>query len=109
MKKLASLLIILLAGCATGTTMITGAKREPVSEELVKVYSSGPGDQYLVIGKVSARGEAFSDQAAQDAAIAELKKRAGEIGANGIVIQQMYGSTFGNRSMISAEAIYRIH
>lgn len=76
----------LLAGCATGSHIITGDTREALPPELVTVYYHAP-KEYEVIGLVEAASEtAFSPQAAQDRVIERLRQEAAQLGANGVLL-----------------------
>lgn len=78
--------LILLSGCATGSAIVTGTKREPIKSENVKIYLEAP-QKFEVIGLVNASSDAgFTEQGSIDYAIAELKKQAAKLGANGVII-----------------------
>lgn len=75
-----------LAGCASGTTIQTGQSRAPVPIEQVQVYFDPP-EKFETLGIVSASSDVeLSKQKAQERAINELKKRAGALGANGVLL-----------------------
>ena len=77
---------IVLLGCASGSTIITGEARVAIDPSEIKIYLDPPF-QYETIGLVEASSDVeFSRQVAQDRVIAELKKRAAEIGANGVLL-----------------------
>lgn len=85
----ALLLALLLAGCATGETLVTGTAREAVAPESVQIYLEAP-PQYEVIGAVSASSSlGVSGQQNLDRAIAEVRQRAASMGANGVIIDYM--------------------
>ncbi|MDR2475629.1 MAG: hypothetical protein LBD45_07200 [Bacteroidales bacterium] len=89
--------IALLSGCATGSVIVTGNVRTAIDPGAVKIYLEPPA-QYETIGIVEASSAVeLSSQAAQDRVIAELKKRAAKIGANGIIL-----TNIGNQSSTSA-------
>ena len=115
-----------LSGCATGSTLITGVKRDAINSEQVRVYHSEPSN-YDVIGIVkSSSAMGFGEQHNVDLALEEIKKQAATVGANGIILQSTqevstggggtfipngYGGGFfvSNRSVkqtISGTAIY---
>ncbi len=109
MKKIILLIFVtVFAGCefTTGTALITGAKRKPISPSDVIIYEQLlEQDQYEIIGNVTAESPvAFSKQAAKDRAFKELKVKAAEIGANGVI--EVYFKD--ERKMIKAtgKAIY---
>lgn len=83
--RLAILLLpLLLAGCVTSQSIVTGTRRAPVAPEQVRVYSASPaGAEEIALVNVDAQG---NNQRVMDRAVAELKTKAGALGANGIVI-----------------------
>ena len=92
-----------LSGCATGTTLVTGVKREAISFQQVKIYHTPPVS-YEIIAVVKASSEmGWTDQESLDMAVEEIKKQAAKVGANGIVLEKMgkessgsYGNFFSN-------------
>ncbi len=79
-------LLVVLFGCATGSSIVTGKARPAISSSEVKIYLDPPS-QYETIGIVEASSDVeFSTQAAQDRAINELKAQAAKIGANGVIL-----------------------
>jgi uncharacterized protein YbjQ (UPF0145 family) len=99
------LVTMFCAGCATnGSHIVTTNARSPVPVKTVKIYEKIPPSAEI-IGEVSATGYGAS-QRFSDRAIAELKKQAAQIGANGIVITDMHrGFSFGSWSL-TGDAIY---
>lgn len=97
MKKLISLFTLLficfiLFSCASGTAFVTGKKRPYVNPDRISIYT----EDYEVIGIVSASSDSgFTDQGSLNYAIAELKKQAGKIGANGIILESISKSNSG--------------
>ena len=100
MKKLISLFTLLficfiLFSCASGTSFVTGKKRPYVNPDRISIYT-GPPEDYEVIGIVSASSDSgFTDQGSLNYEIAELKKQAGKIGANGIILESISKSNSG--------------
>ena len=79
-------LLLILFGCATGSSIVTGKARPTISPSEVKIYLEPPS-QYETVGIVEASSDVeFSSQAAQDRAINELKAQAAKIGANGVIL-----------------------
>lgn len=77
---------LLLAGCASGTTLVTGTERAPTSPESVQVYLEAPAN-YEVLGSVQSTSRlGASAQSNLDRAVADVKARAAAIGANGVLI-----------------------
>jgi hypothetical protein len=92
-----------LGSCASGTTLVTGVKRDATNFEQVKIYHSAPAS-YEVIGVVKASAMiGFTDQQNLDMAVEEIKKQAAKVGANGIILDKMgkestgsFGNFFSN-------------
>jgi len=77
---------LLLIGCATGSVVLVGTARPPTDPQSVKLYLKEP-KKYDAIGLVEASSDSgFTDQGSQDYAVAELKKQAAKIGANGVLL-----------------------
>ena len=77
---------VLLTGCSTGSSIVTGNRRAAINPTEVKIYIDAPA-QYETIGLVEASDEvAFSTQASQDRVVKELKAQAAKLGANGVLI-----------------------
>jgi hypothetical protein len=80
------------AACASGSAIVTGAKRPPIALEQVKLYLEQPAD-FEVIGLVTASSDAgWTDQGSVDYAVRELKKQAAALGANGLLLSSSIGS-----------------
>lgn len=79
-------LLLIVLGCASGSAIVTGSKREPIDPQLVKLYLEEP-KKYEVIGIVKASSDSgWTTQQDTDYAIAELKKQAAKLGANGVIL-----------------------
>ncbi|MCF7908165.1 MAG: hypothetical protein K9L86_04760 [Candidatus Omnitrophica bacterium] len=75
-----------LIGCATGSVILTGTARPSTDPQSVKLYLEEP-KKYDVLGVVEASSDSgWTDQDSQDYAVAELKKQAAKIGANGVLL-----------------------
>ena len=122
MKKIFSVIITVFAllcviGCASGNALVTGTQRPAISPESVVLYTEAP-EKYEVIGIVTASSDATgSAQTDLNYAVAELKKQAAKIGANGILLQDVSSSNSGgvfisgvfvseNKQNVSGKAIY---
>ncbi len=78
--------VLVLGACASGSAIVTGNTRTPVAREQVKIYLEPPAT-FEVIGLVSASSDAgWTEQGSVDYAIEELKKQAGKLGANGVLL-----------------------
>ena len=93
-------------GCATGSTIVTGAKRPPIAASDVKLYLDPPA-KYENIGIVEVASKvAFSRQAAQDKAMEALKTRAAKVGANGVLLMSTGSQTTGSGGYYSGGVYY---
>lgn len=99
-------LSVILFGCATGSSIITGMKRPAINPSEVRIYIDPP-TQFETIGIVEAASEVgFSRQAAQDQAMNELKKRAAKVGANGVLLTNTGSQTSGTTGVYSNGIFY---
>jgi hypothetical protein len=95
-----------LAGCATGSVIITGNTRPAIDPIEVKIYLEPPS-QYEIIGIVEASSDVeLSSQAAQDRVITELKKQAAKIGANGVLLINVETQSGGTTGFYSGGVFY---
>lgn len=79
--------VLTIAGCATGSAIVTGNTREPVEPEQVRIYLEPPA-AFEVIGLVNASSSAgWTEQESMDYAIKELKNQAAKLGANGVLLE----------------------
>ena len=84
------MLTLILVGCATGSALVTGERRNPIDPSLVTVYRHAPKTHFENIGIVKSEAvEVLSQQDALDRAVEELKKQAAKIGANGVILSGM--------------------
>ena len=98
--------MIILIGCATGSTIITGEVRPEIDPAEVKIYLEPPS-QFETIGLIEASSDVeFSRQSAQDRVISELKKRAAKIGANGVLLLDTGVTTTTTTGMYSNGFFY---
>ena len=83
---LLSFAVVSIAACASGSAIVTGTTRAPISSEQVRLYLEPPAD-FEVIGLVSASSDAgWTEQGSVDYAIEELKNQAAKLGANGVLL-----------------------
>ena len=93
--SLLSLFSFFIFSCASGTALVTGRQRPATNADEVVVYTEAP-EKYEVIGIVTASSDAgWTVQGSLDYAIAELKKQAAKIGANGIILESVGTSNSG--------------
>lgn len=89
-KILLFIAVVSLAGCATGSALVTGVKRDPIDPSDVQIYRSEPDVKFEYIGIVKSEAEEiFSQHEALDLALKELKIQAAKIGANGIILKKI--------------------
>ena len=101
-------LIAFLLGCATGSSVVTGNVRSPIDPALVKVYLDPP-PEYETIGLVEASSDVeLSSQAAQDRVIAELRRQAARLGANGVILGGISTQTGGSSGYYSGGVYYTV-
>ncbi|MDD3310483.1 MAG: hypothetical protein PHY69_11070 [Dysgonamonadaceae bacterium] len=94
-----------LLGCATGSTIVTGTKKSPISSDEVKIYLDPPAE-YESIGLIEvSSGIVFSRQAAMNEAMKEIKSKAAKIGANGVLLTNT-GSKSGGTTGYYSNGIY---
>lgn len=80
------LAVLVHSGCASGSAIVTGTTRPAVPPATVRLFVDPPA-AYEVIGIVSASSDAgWTEQGDVNYAIAELKKQAAKLGANGVLI-----------------------
>lgn len=105
------MLICMLTACASGSVVVTGTKRPPISPTEVQLYTRAPVG-YEVIGLVKASSEmGLTEQGSINYAIEELKKQAAAVGANGVLLAAVgeRGTSHGDAvQTVSGEAIYVI-
>jgi len=86
MKNIYLIAVLLLAGCASGSSIVVGEVREPIDSSQVVQYFKFP-ENYELIGIVTAPSDAgLTEQVSGGRAVEELKNQAAKLGANGILI-----------------------
>ena len=80
------LIVLILGGCASGSAIVTGTARAPITPEQVTIYLEPPAE-FEVVGLVNASSDAgWTEQGSVDYAIQELKEQAAKLGANGVLL-----------------------
>ena len=80
-------MLLILTGCASGSSIVVGAVRDPIDPKQVKLYLEAPAN-YEVIGIVKASSDAgWTEQDSVNYAVEELKNQAAKLGANGVFIE----------------------
>lgn len=76
-----------LVGCETGAAIVTGKIHPAIKPSEVKVYARPP-HAFEEIAIVSAEARSgWTQQAKMDSALANARKKAAELGANGLLIE----------------------
>ncbi len=93
---------VALAGCATGTTLVTGQARAPTDPASVTVYLQEPTTPYEVVGAVASTSVlGVNAQANLDRAMTDIKARAASMGATAVIIDYM-GTPGGASPVVGA-------
>jgi len=88
-----------LSACAAESHVLIGTARPPIPPEQVKVYLHPPAKyEEIAVVEASSRGGApsFTEQQKMDRAIARLKEQAAELGANGILLEDVGDQAAGS-------------
>ena len=96
----AILIASFISGCATHVTII-GPARPPISPAAVRVYEAPPRhyEQIAIINSSAGTTWLFPDRDSLDDAIADLRREAAALGANGVLLQQVYDRPVGGLSV----------
>ena len=96
----AILIASLISGCATHVTMI-GPARPPISPAAVRIYQNPPRhyQQIAIINSSAGTTWLFPDRDSPDQAIADLRREAAALGANGVLLQAVYDRPVGGLSV----------
>jgi len=96
----AILIASLISGCATHVTMI-GPARPPISPAVVRIYQKPPRhyQQIAIINSSAGTTWLFPDRDSPDEAIADLRREAAALGANGVLLQAVYDRPVGGLSV----------
>ena len=88
MKKRVAVLAAasILAGCATGSAIVTGTQRSPVDLGQVQLYLPPPSNYESIALVTSSNAWGGTEQESTDYAVEELENQAAKVGANGILL-----------------------
>jgi len=83
-----SMICLVLAACASSSSVVVGTKRSPISPEQVKIYLREPAkfEEVALLEASSRNSWSFSSQGKMDKVVERLKNEAAKIGANGILL-----------------------
>lgn len=106
--------VLILAGCADGSALVTGTARAPIADyTTVAVLTEMPeGAENIAIVKASS-DSGWNQQQSLDYAVEELKKQAAKVGANAVIITNRdtatqtsgYGDTISSSEVEIVEAV----
>lgn len=87
-----------LAGCASASRVMISDPRPAIPVEQVQVYFQPPAVPYVEIALLDAStgGFTYGAQNRSDAVIAKLRAEAAELGANGVIVQDMAEAPSGS-------------
>ena len=87
LRPLFLLPLLLLAGCAT-SAMVTGRVRPPIDPAQVRVYTMPPPGGFEEVAQLESQSGAFTygEQNKLDSVLANLRKQAAKLGANGVLL-----------------------
>lgn len=79
--------LLSLVGCASVSAIVTGKTRPAIDPSAVKLYSTAPKHYEDVAILSSKANSGLTAQGKVDNAVAGLKKKAAQLGANGVLIE----------------------
>lgn len=96
-KILGSCIIaVILTACASGSHILTGMQRPAVNPATVAVYAQAPNVDYEIVASLEASSSrGVTQQGRMDSAVKTLIKEAADIGANGIILDNLANHTGG--------------
>jgi uncharacterized protein YbjQ (UPF0145 family) len=96
----------LISGCASGSVIVTGTTRPAVRAAAVKIYLDPPAE-FETIGLVRASSSSgWTQQGDLDYAVKELRRRAGKMGANGVLLSSSGSKITGIVGGTSGGVVY---
>ncbi len=98
-----------LGGCATGSAIITGQQRTPISPDQVRIYSTPPQKPYEEIAIISANSYwswAWNEQAKMNTVTREIREKAAALGANGVIVKSLGSEASGAATMNFGSGLY---
>jgi hypothetical protein len=97
----AAVLACLMAGCGTTRTIMVGEARPAISPAAVRVYEVLPRhyERIAIINSSGGTSWIFPDRDSMDTAIVRLRETAAGLGANGVLLQEVYDESAGGLSI----------
>jgi hypothetical protein len=91
----------LISACGTTRTIMVGQARPAISPGAVRVYEAPPRhyERIAIINSSGGTSWIFSDRGSMETAIARLCEEAAALGANGVLLQQVYDEPAGGLSI----------
>jgi hypothetical protein len=84
----ATLLLALLAGCASTSQVMVGQARAPITPEQVRIYNQAPPHyEEIAVLETQSGGFTYGEQNKMDEVLANLRKSAAALGANGVLLE----------------------
>jgi hypothetical protein len=85
---IAVLMLALLAACASTSQVMVGQARPPISPDQVRIYNQPPPHyQEVALLETQSGGFTYGEQNKMDEVLANLRKSAAALGANGVVLE----------------------
>lgn len=85
---IAGLMLALLAACASTSQVMVGQARPPISPDQVRIYNQPPPHyQEVALLETQSGGFTYGEQNKMDEVLANLRKSAAALGANGVVLE----------------------
>ena len=85
---IATLLLALLAGCASTSQVMVGQSRAPITPEQVRIYNQAPPHyEEIAVLETQSGGFTYGEQNKMDEVLANLRKAAAALGANGVLLE----------------------
>jgi hypothetical protein len=82
------LLLALLAGCASTSQVMVGQARPPITPDQVRIYNQPPPHyEEVAMLETQSGGFTYGEQKKMDEVLANLRKSAAALGANGVLLQ----------------------
>jgi hypothetical protein len=88
--RILSLLLLLLAltACASTSKVVVGQTRAPTTADQVRIYSQPPPHyEEIAVLDTQSGGFTYGEQKKMDEVLANLRKAAAELGANGVLLE----------------------
>jgi hypothetical protein len=95
----ASLMLALLAACASTSQVMVGQARPAITPDQVRIYNQPPPHyQEVALLETQSGGFTYGEQKKMDEVLANLRKSAAALGANGVLLQG-HGNAYSGSSV----------